>query len=297
MSGWSLSTVVLPHRRWSDGAREDWVRVEELGFDTAYTYDHLSWRSFRGGPWFGAVPTLAAAAAVTSRIRLGTLVISPNFRHPVPLAKELVSLDDLSGGRVTAGVGAGGTGFDATAMGQEPWTPRERADRFEEFVTLLDRLLTEPRVSFAGRFYSADEAENVPGCVQRPRLPLAVAAAGPRGFALAARLGQAWVTYGDPRLPADASPAQAEGAVAGQLARVRVACDAQGRDPATLRPVLLTDGRALSSYDGFVDFAGRHLELGFRELVVHLPVPDSVHAADPAVYERVALEARGDLTV
>lgn len=295
MSGWSLSTVVLPHRRWAEGAREDWVRVEDLGFDTAYTYDHLSWRSFRGGPWFGAVPTLAAAAAVTSRIRLGTLVISPNFRHPVPLAKELVSLDDLSGGRITAGVGAGGTGFDATAVGQSPWTPRERADRFEEFVTLLDRLLTEPRVSFEGRFYSADEAENVPGCVQRPRLPLAVASAGPRGFALAARHGQAWVTYGDPRLPEDASVEQAERAVAGQLARVREACETQGRDPATLRPVLLTDARTLSSYDAFVDFAGRHLERGFRELVVHLPVPDSVHAADPAVFERVALEARSDL--
>ena len=173
---WSLSTVVLPHRRWADGAREDWVGAEELGFDTAYTYDHLSWRSFRGGPWFGAVPTLAAAAAVTSRLRLGTLVISPNFRHPVPLAKELVSLDDLSGGRITAGVGAGGTGFDATALGQEPWSARERGERFVEFVELLDRLLTEPRVTYEGRFYSAGEAENVPGCVQRPRLPLAVAA-------------------------------------------------------------------------------------------------------------------------
>jgi alkanesulfonate monooxygenase SsuD/methylene tetrahydromethanopterin reductase-like flavin-dependent oxidoreductase (luciferase family) len=295
MSGWSLSTVVLPHRRWSEGAREDWVRAEELGFDTAYTYDHLSWRSFRGGPWFGAVPTLAAAAGVTSRIRLGTLVISPNFRHPVPLAKDLISLDDLSGGRITAGVGAGGTGFDATALGQQPWTPRERADRFEEFVTLLDRLLTEPEVSFEGRFYSAEAAENVPGCVQRPRLPLAVAAAGPRGFALAARHGQAWVTYGDPRLPDDAPPERAERAVAGQLARVREACEAQGRDPSTLRPVLLTSADALSSYAAFVDFAGRHLELGFREIVVHLPVPDSVHAADPEVFERVAREARSEL--
>ncbi|GAA1910673.1 LLM class flavin-dependent oxidoreductase [Nocardioides marmoribigeumensis] len=299
-AGWSLSTVVLPHRRWADGAREDWRLVEELGFDTAYTYDHLSWRSFRGGPWFGAVTTLAAAAAVTSRIRLGTLVISPNFRHPVPLAKELVGLDDLSGGRITAGVGAGGTGFDATALGQEPWSARERGERFEEFVALLDRLLTEPVVTHEGRFYSAHEAENVPGCVQRPRLPLAVAATGPRGLALAARHGQAWVTYGDPRLGADATPEESTRALAGQLARVRGACEAQGRDPATLHPVLLTGSTpegagVLSSYDAFLDFAGRHLALGFREVVVHLPVPESVHAADPAVFERVALEARRDL--
>ncbi len=299
---WSLSTVVLPHRRWADGAREDWLRAEQLGFDTAYTYDHLSWRSFRGGSWFGAVPTLSAAAGVTERIRLGTLVTSPNFRHPVLLAKDVMSLDDLSGGRITVGIGAGGTGFDATAMGQEPWTPRERGERFEEMVTLLDRLLTEPVVTHQGRHYSAHDAENLPGCVQRPRVPFAVAATGPRGIALAARLGQAWVTYGDPRLRADATPADSERALADQLARVRAACRAVDRDPATLPPVLLTGSTpqgagVMSSYDAFVDFAGRHLELGFREIVVHHPVPGSVYDVDPAVYERVALEARRDLVV
>ena len=299
--GWSLSTVVLPHRRWADGAREDWVRAEELGFDSAYTYDHLSWRSFRGGPWFGAVPTLAAAAGATSRIRLGTLVTSPNFRHPVTLAKDLMSLDDLSGGRLTVGIGAGGTGFDATALGQEPWSPRERGDRFVEFVELLDRLLTEPRVTHEGRYWSAHEAENLPGCLQLPRLPLAVAATGPRGMALAARLGQAWVTFGDPRLADDATPEQSRRALAGQLERVRAACETEGRDPGTLHPVLLTGSTpegagVLSSYDAFLDFAGRHLELGFREIVVHHPVADSVFDVDPAVYERVAVEARSDLT-
>ena len=170
-----LSTVILPYRRWNEGSRESWQRAEQLGFHTGFTYDHLSWRTFRDGPWFGAVPTLTAAAAVTERMRLGTLVTSPNFRHPVTLAKELISLDDVSDGRVTLGIGAGGTGFDATALGQEPWTPRERADRLGEFVPLLDRLLTEDSVSYKGDFYSAHEARNIPGCVQRPRLPFASA--------------------------------------------------------------------------------------------------------------------------
>ncbi|HET6634599.1 MAG TPA: LLM class flavin-dependent oxidoreductase, partial [Streptomyces sp.] len=135
-----LSTVILPVRRWHDGGRDQWVHAEELGFHTAYTYDHLSWREpFREGTWFGAVPTLTAAATATRRMRLGTMVTSPNFRHPVTLAKELLTLDDVSGGRITLGIGAGGSGFDATALGQEPWTPRERADRFGEFVPMLDR--------------------------------------------------------------------------------------------------------------------------------------------------------------
>lgn len=146
-----LSTVILPIHRWAEG-RERWKGAEELGFHAAYTYDHLSWRSFRDGPWFGAIPTLTAAAAVTRSMRLGTLVTSPNFRHPVTLAKELITLDDISAGRVTLGIGAGGNGFDATTLlrsGEVPWTPRQRADRFGEFVTLLDALLREP----AGKSY------------------------------------------------------------------------------------------------------------------------------------------------
>ena len=166
-----LSTVILPYLRWHEGGRAVWQRAEQLGFHTAFTYDHLSWRTFRDGPWFGAVPTLTAAAAVTDHLRLGTLVTSPNFRHPVTLAKELISLDDISNGRITLGVGAGGTGFDATALGQEPWTPRERADRLAEFVPQLDRLLTEDAVSYEGDFYSAHEVRNIPGCVQRPGCP------------------------------------------------------------------------------------------------------------------------------
>ena len=149
-----LGVVVLPEFRWST-ARALWRRVEELGFDHAWTYDHLAWRSLRDATWFGAVPFLAAGAVVTERIRLGTLVASPNFRHPVPFARELVTLDDLSGGRLTLGIGAGADGWDAVMLGQDPWSPAERAERFAEFLELLDRLLREPETSYEGRFYSA----------------------------------------------------------------------------------------------------------------------------------------------
>jgi alkanesulfonate monooxygenase SsuD/methylene tetrahydromethanopterin reductase-like flavin-dependent oxidoreductase (luciferase family) len=78
-----LSTVILPYRRWNKGGRAAWTRAEQLGFHTAYTYDHLSWRSFRNGPWFGAVPTLTAAAGVTDPVRLGTLVTSVKAFSPI----------------------------------------------------------------------------------------------------------------------------------------------------------------------------------------------------------------------
>ncbi|CAM5632137.1 F420-dependent glucose-6-phosphate dehydrogenase [Streptomyces glaucescens] len=109
---------------------------------------------------------------MTQRLRLGTLVTSPNFRHPVTLAKELISLDDISGGRITLGVGAGGTGFyQRMALARSPGSLRERADRFAEFVPLLNSL-TQDSVSYEGDFYSAHQARNIPGCVQRPRAAL-----------------------------------------------------------------------------------------------------------------------------
>jgi alkanesulfonate monooxygenase SsuD/methylene tetrahydromethanopterin reductase-like flavin-dependent oxidoreductase (luciferase family) len=290
-----LSTVILPVRRWHDGGRDEWVRAEELGFHTAYTYDHLSWREpFREGTWFGAVPTLTAAATATRRMRLGTMVTSPNFRHPVTLAKELLTLDDVSDGRITLGIGAGGSGFDATALGQEPWTPRERADRFGEFVPMLDRLLSAPALTEEGRFYTAGDVRNVPGCVQRPRLPFAVAATGPRGMRLAARHGQAWVTTGDPKLFAEGTPEQSRAAIRGQLDRLEAACAETGRDPGELEKVLLTGftpDRPLDSFDAFVDFAGRHFALGITEIVLHAPIPDTQFAADRKVFDRIATES------
>lgn len=295
-----LSTVILPIHRWNQG-QQIWQQAEDLGFQAAYTYDHLSWRvPFRDRTWFGAVPTLTAAAAVTRNIRLGTLVTSPNFRHPVTLAKDLMTLDDVSDGRITLGIGAGGTGFDATVLGQEPWTPRERADRFAEFVALLDRLLSEESVTYDGRFYSAGEARNIPGCVQRPRLPFAVAATGPRGLELAARYGQAWVTTGDPKLFETGTPEQSRAAIRGQIDRLGAACEKAGRDPSAVEKILLTGftpdrNGPMESLDAFVDFAGRHAELGITEIAVHAPIPDTDFAADQRVFEQIATEAPAQL--
>src|SRR5688572_3480375 len=233
-----IGVLILPEFPWST-ARNLWRHAEELGFDHAWTYDHLAWRSLRDSPWFAAIPTLTAAATATKRIRLGTLVASPNFRHPVPFAKELMTLDDISGGRLTLGIGSGGSGWDATMLGQAPWSPAERADRFAEFVELTDRVLRAPAASFEGSWYSADESRSIPGCVQQPRVPFAVAATGPRGMSLAARYGDIWVTTGDASSdPQDVS----EGArvVAEQIQKLEATCAAAGRDPTSIHRLVLT---------------------------------------------------------
>lgn len=183
-----IGIVILPQHRWSQAAGL-WRRAEEYGFDHAWTYDHLAWRSLADEPWFATVPTLAGAALVTSTIRLGTWVASPNFRHPVPFAKELMTLDDMSEGRMLLGVGAGGLGVDAAVLGQPPLTPGARVDRLDEFVSMLDELLTQPVTSRTGTYFGADGARTIPGCVQQPRMPFLVAANAPRSMSVAVRRG------------------------------------------------------------------------------------------------------------
>jgi alkanesulfonate monooxygenase SsuD/methylene tetrahydromethanopterin reductase-like flavin-dependent oxidoreductase (luciferase family) len=277
-----FGVVILPDARWSVAAGR-WREAERLGFDHAWTYDHLTWRSLRDEAWFAAVPTLTAAALVTSSIRIGTLVASPNFRHPVPFAKELMSLDDISRGRITLGLGAGGGGFDATALGQRPWRSRDRADRFEEFVGMLDRLLVEPALSCSGQFYVANEARTIPGCVQRPRLPFAIAASGPRGMGIAARFGETWVTI------------DSGGAGPEQLVRMEDVCTEVGRDPAGLRRLVLLGfkERPLESIEAFRDAAGRYAEMGFTDLVVHWPRTSEPFAGNTLDLEELAAELAG----
>ena len=291
-----LSTVILPYLRWHEGGRATWQRAEQLGFHTAFTYDHLSWRTFRDGPWFGAVPTLTAAAAVTDRLRLGTLVTSPNFRHPVTLAKDAMTLDHVSNGRFTLGVGAGGSGFDASVLG--PFSgPRQ--PRFAEFVEVLDGLLSNPAYSHQGSFYTVDDARMLPGCVQRPRLPIAVAAAGPKALAVVAKYADAWITYGEPD-SSDLSPAQIERAVRNQSERLAEACATIGRDPASLRRIYLignTEERPLRSVAAFTDFAGRYAALGFTDLVFHDPRPDDPDwNDDPAIVAELPGAVRSGTT-
>jgi alkanesulfonate monooxygenase SsuD/methylene tetrahydromethanopterin reductase-like flavin-dependent oxidoreductase (luciferase family) len=261
------------------GALERWREAEARGFSSAWTYDHLSWRSLRDGPWFGAVPLLAAVAATTSTIRLGTLVTSPNFRHPALLAKDTMTLDHLSAGRFDLGVGAGGTGFDAHVLGLTVLSPTERADRFAEFVGALDLLLREPVASFDGRTYTVHDSRTLPGCVQRPRVPFTVAGVGPRSLAVVAAHGQGWVTYGP--LTDNPDPAAWYEALANQARGLDVACEAVGRDPASVGRMVLVglDLRwPLQSIEAWDDCCGRLDSLGFTDVVIHWPRP-----ADPGL--------------
>lgn len=266
--------VVLVPEFAGPGGVDRWRRVEDLGVAHAWTLDHLSWRGARGGPWFDAFTVLAAAAAVTSRMELGTLVATANFRHPVTTATQAMTVDHVSGGRFVLGLGGGVAGRDAEALGASPLTPAERAERFEEFVAMLDVLLCQPQTTWHGRYFSAVEVPVIPGCVRTPRVPFAVAASGRRGLRLAARYADTWVTIGDPRAPGAAPEDQAFATLRAQLDRLTAACAEAGRDSDDVRK-LVHVGRIAAdpcqSPDRLADLIGACRELGFTDVVVDHP--------------------------
>lgn len=278
--------MILPEQRWAE-AEHRWRQVDAWGFDHAWTYDHLGWRDLVDGPWFDAVATLTAAATVTSRIRLGTLVASPNFRHPVHFARQVTAMDDISGGRLLLGLGSGGTGFDADVLGAAEISPRVRGDRFGEFVELLDLILTGDRVTWRGAHFAAIDARSTPGCLQKPRVPFVVAANGPRSIRLAARYGQGWVTTGT----GGDDLAEWWRNVTGLTDRMDAELAAVGRDPAGLDRYLHLDSApvfSLSSAGFFAEAVDRAARLGFTDVITHWPRRSSWYAGDEAVLEEVA---------
>jgi probable F420-dependent oxidoreductase len=168
----------------SDSGTE-WLRLarraEELGYDIAAVGDHLA------GPDFTFGAALGAIAAATTTLRVGTLVLVNDYRHPVVVAKEAATLDVLSAGRFELGLGAGWIAEDFAHAGIPFDPPGIRVSRFAESVQVIADLLTGGAVTFAGRHYNITDLTNAPPCHQRPRPPLLIGAAGKRMVSLAAQ--------------------------------------------------------------------------------------------------------------
>ena len=203
--------------------------AEDLGFDAFFRSDHfLKMGSVSGQPGpTDAWATLAGLAAETSRIRLGTLMTCATFRLPGPLAVTVAQVDEMSGGRVEFGFGAGWFEGEHRAYGV-PFPPlRERFDRFAEQLAIITGLWETPdgeKFSFDGTYYKVADSPALPKPAQRPRPPVIMGGGGPRRTpALAAR-------YADEFNAAFVSAANA----AALFGRVGEACQAAGRDPSSM---------------------------------------------------------------
>jgi alkanesulfonate monooxygenase SsuD/methylene tetrahydromethanopterin reductase-like flavin-dependent oxidoreductase (luciferase family) len=280
-----LGVCILPTSRWAD-ARATWIDMDVAGVDHLWTYDHLSWRDMRDGPWFASMPLLTAVAMETQRALIGPLVASPNFRHPVGFAKECMTLADIADGRFICAVGAGGTGWDSTVLGGQEWSRAERTARFEEFVDTLAALFNHESTTRRGTYYSADEARMIPSIT----VPIGVAATGPRGLLLAARHADWWITFGDAFRVAELSPDDCLASVTQQVQQLESSCASTGRDPREVRRVLLVGASQepwFSSVDSFVDLAHRYAAIGITDIVMHAPQKVTIYHHDPVVFERI----------
>jgi probable F420-dependent oxidoreductase len=161
---------------WLDKAR----RIEALGYEALLVTDHL-------GRQLSPMAAMGAAAAVTSRLRIGAYVFANDFRHPLIVAREAATLDLLSNGRFELGLGAGWRPDDYRQLGYAYSRPGRRIDRLEEAISLIKRLLSGERVTHRGEHYRLDGAVVAPRPVQRPHPTIIMGGGGPRILRLAAR--------------------------------------------------------------------------------------------------------------
>lgn len=269
-----------------------WKTVEDLGFDSLWLADHFATRFRPDGIWFDGWSLLAAMAAKTSRIRIGTAVSSPTLHNPAMLAKRAMTVDHISGGRLVLGLGSGSiySAWEREMIGEQPFSTHNRVTLFKEFVTIIDRMLREPRTTYVGKHYQVDDAIMVPLPVQKPRVPLMIAATGNKSLQVAARFADTWNTYGK----ADVSEQENWQAAKDQCDQLEAHCDQFGRDPGEIRKSFyaFTGGhRYAASRQAFYDFIGKYRELGFTEFIVNwFPEEARAFLGDEAITRRETLE-------
>jgi probable F420-dependent oxidoreductase len=262
-------------------------RMEDAGLDSIWLYDHLLYRwpdQPAEGLW-ECWTVLAALAQATHRVRIGTIVLAAPFRNPAVLAKMASTLDEISDGRLTLGLGAGWHQPEFDAFGV-PFD--HRVSRFEEAVEILHPLLRDGRVDYHGTYYAAAECEILPRGPRPSGPTLMLAGKGPRMLRLIARYADSYNTAWHGQ-PADA---------VARIESVRAACTAEGRDPATLEitvgiPLAYPDlgpGGMPNPLTGSAEQIAETLQ-GFADLgVSHAMVDIAPHT--PAALERFAHAVR-----
>ena len=286
-----FQVLCLPNVPW-DVLRQRVIRLEELGVEAAMLPDHFVDWTNPPSPWFESWTALTGLAGATTTIRLGTSVAQIPFRHPALFARQALTLDHVSGGRLEIGLGTGLLHDPSYAMvGIPDWEPKERVARLGEYVEIVDRLLRDEVTSFAGEFYRVEGAIMNPRPVQSPRPPITVGALGPVMMGHAARLADTWNS-----LSFQESFDDQVAETRRRITAMDEICASIGREPSTLRrSYTMFDARArprggsidyYESPDRFEDMAGRIIELGMDEIGLYHPLDER----QVATFERIATD-------
>jgi F420-dependent oxidoreductase-like protein len=242
-----------------DALRSVWRIADEAGFDHVWDFDHLAAIGDGGPdrPIFEGWTLQAAMAEATKRARIGCLVTGNTYRNPVLLAKQAVTVDHLSGGRLEFGIGAAWADIEHSMYGIEGLD--HRVGRLSESLQIIKLLWTQERTTFEGRYYHLNDAIANPKPVQKPHPPIWIGASGKSTLRLVARHADVW----------NAAGGGGTAKMKELIAMLEDACGALGRNVSDIRRSLQFgwDGADRSSV---LDDCARYLELGFTEQVIYL---------------------------
>lgn len=257
---------------------ERWRYFEDLGFDSLWDCDHFQQPSRPHGPYFEGWTLLAGLAARTSKARIGVLVSSNTFRHPALLAKEAVTVDHISNGRLELGLGAGWYEPEHRHFGLDFPEPPELVERFRESVEAIDLLLRQDVTSYDGKYVKLDQAPFRPEPVQKPRPPLTLGAHKRKMMKIVAKYADRWNSHGTVE----------EMRARNEL--LNEECAAIGREPGAIIRSLygwaaLMPADPWSSVDAFQEVVGHYREAGIHEFLIDAPGPESF-----PILEKIASE-------
>jgi len=251
-----------------EALRAVWRIADEGGFDHVWDFDHLASIGDGGPdrPIYEGWTLQAAIAEATKRVRIGCLVTGNTYRNPALLAKEAVTVDHLSGGRLEFGIGAAWAEIEHEMYGIEGLD--HRVGRLSESLRIIKSLFTEERTNFDGRYYHFKDAIANPKPIQKPYPPFWIGASGPTTLRLVARHADVWnIAGGDPARVKELTPMLEE------------ACGAVGRDPSEIRRSIQFgwDGKDRRE---LLELSAGYLEQGVTEQVVYLRGAEPERLAD-----------------
>jgi alkanesulfonate monooxygenase SsuD/methylene tetrahydromethanopterin reductase-like flavin-dependent oxidoreductase (luciferase family) len=275
--------VTGQHWRTWDELVEQWQWADESGLDSAWAFDHFfSLRDGEMGPCLEGWTALAALAVKTSNVQIGLMVNGNTHRNPAILAKQAVTVDIVSGGRLILGVGAAWHEREHAAYGIDFPSPRERVDRFGEAMELHRMLETQERSTFNGEYYTLDNAPFEPKPVFG-HIPILVGSTGKRMLHHVAKYADQWDGGGTP----DEMRATGE--------RLNAACAEIGRDPSEIRWALSTGADKFDSADIFRKHVHDYAAVGVRSFLFTLP-GGSPNATIQQIATEVIPELRASFT-
>jgi alkanesulfonate monooxygenase SsuD/methylene tetrahydromethanopterin reductase-like flavin-dependent oxidoreductase (luciferase family) len=284
--------IQLQNRPWATLA-ENCQIIESLGYDSFWVSDHFVNGHHLEEDWLDGWSVLTALAARTRTIRIGPLVSNIIYRHPAVLAKQALTVDHISQGRLNLGIGAT-TDHDPShrMTGVEVWSTAERVQRFREVIEIVDLMLRNETTTYQGRYYTVTDALMKPAPIQKPRPPLTIAAVGRTTLKIAAKYADTWNTFAGWNL----SPQQTLESLRERCDQLEQYCAQIGRAPnSIIRSFLvgITDDKPFASLDAFHDFIGRYRELGFSEFIFYydysaMPTDKGLNRE---MLERIATEA------